>query len=97
MLSGGERVRCALARVMQQNSYVLLFDVPTDYLDLPTLEALTKVLVEYSGTVIFVSHDRRFMEETAKRLLIIEENQLQVFGLVFSLPFYLAPANRCLH
>lgn len=79
VLSGGERVRLALARIILQDSNLLILDEPTNYLDLPTQEALAEVLTEYPGTIIFVSHDRYFINQVAHRLLIIEDQQLLTF------------------
>ncbi|MEQ7737571.1 ATP-binding cassette domain-containing protein, partial [Escherichia coli] len=61
MLSGGERVKTALAKVFLGNYNVLLLDEPTNYLDLHTKEALQEVLKAYPGTILFVTHDRYFV------------------------------------
>ncbi len=62
-LSGGERARLLVARLMLSNASLLLLDEPTNDLDIATLEALEEALSEYSGTIVMVSHDRYFLSE----------------------------------
>ncbi|KMK76888.1 ribosomal protection-like ABC-F family protein [Alkalihalobacillus pseudalcaliphilus] len=71
-LSGGERVKTSLIKVFLSQANVLLLDEPTNFLDLPTKEALAKVLTAYPGTIIFVSHDRFFTNELATDQIVIE-------------------------
>ncbi|MFD3449688.1 ribosomal protection-like ABC-F family protein [Microbacteriaceae bacterium 4G12] len=75
MLSGGERVKTALAKVFLGDYNVLLLDEPTNYLDLQTKEALQLVLQAYPGTIIFSSHDRSFVQGLATHVLVIENNK----------------------
>ena len=79
VLSGGERVKVALARLLLGDSNMLILDEPTNHLDIYALEALEKVLSDYAGTLLLVSHDRRFLNGAAKRLLIIENGALTEF------------------
>ncbi|MEZ7891308.1 MAG: ABC-F type ribosomal protection protein [Candidatus Wallbacteria bacterium] len=79
-LSGGERVRAALAKIFVCSNNVLLFDEPTNYLDVQSLEALEAVLREYEGTLIFASHDRKFISNLATELIIIEGRRLNSFS-----------------
>ena len=79
VLSGGERTRVCLAKIMVSEANVLLLDEPTNYLDLPSLEALETVLAAYPGTVVFASHDRRFVDKVATGLLLIEAGKLRAF------------------
>ncbi|MBM7602398.1 macrolide transport system ATP-binding/permease protein [Metabacillus crassostreae] len=72
MLSGGERVKTALIKVLLGNYNVLLLDEPTNYLDIHTKEALQMVLNDYPGTIIFVSHDRYFVKAMASHIISIE-------------------------
>ncbi|MBM7866000.1 ribosomal protection-like ABC-F family protein [Heliomicrobium gestii] len=72
MLSGGERVKVQLALTLVQDFNVLLLDEPTNYLDIDALEALESLLKEYPGTVLFVSHDRRLIEQVADEILLVE-------------------------
>ncbi len=76
ILSGGERIKVSFAKIFVSNSNVLLLDEPTNYLDIPSIEALQSILSEYVGTVLFVSHDRTFVDSIAERLLIIKNGQV---------------------
>ncbi|TFB22891.1 ABC-F type ribosomal protection protein [Filobacillus milosensis] len=78
VLSGGERVKVALAKIFVSDVNVLVLDEPTNFLDIAALEALEQLLVEYPGTVLFVSHDRRFVEKVADKLMILHEGNLHV-------------------
>ncbi|TYR81839.1 ABC-F type ribosomal protection protein [Priestia megaterium] len=75
LLSGGERVKTALAKVFLGNYNVLLLDEPTNYLDLQTKEALHAVLKVYPGTVVFVTHDRYFVKQLATHVLTLENEK----------------------
>lgn len=79
VLSGGERVKVALAKLFVSDINTLVLDEPTNYLDIEAVEALESLLDEYKGTIIFVSHDRRFVSKIATRILTIENGQLHVF------------------
>ncbi|WZY00484.1 ATP-binding cassette domain-containing protein [Bacillus sp. FSL W7-1360] len=68
-LSGGERARVALAKLMLQQANVLLLDEPTNHLDLEAKEVLEAALVDYPGTIIFISHDRYFINRLATRIV----------------------------
>lgn len=71
-LSGGERSRLLLAKLFARPSNVLVLDEPTNDLDVETLELIEDMLVEYSGTVLLVSHDREFLNEVATSTLVFE-------------------------
>lgn len=73
-LSGGERVRLALAILMMNHDNLLILDEPTNHLDIPAKEALEDALQEYDGTILFVSHDRMFLNKMANRILDIGES-----------------------
>ena len=72
VLSGGEKVRLSLAKLMLQHSNLLILDEPTNHLDIPGKEALEDSLKDYTGTLLFVSHDRYFINRLATKLLILE-------------------------
>lgn len=71
VLSGGEKVRCMLSRMMMQNANVLIFDEPTNHLDLESITALNESLQDFSGTILFSSHDHQFVQTVANRIIEI--------------------------
>jgi len=79
VLSGGERVKTALAKVLLSDINTLILDEPTNFLDIEALDALESLLQEYEGTVIFVSHDRRLIENVATRVLLFENKAITLF------------------
>lgn len=79
VLSGGEKVRLALAKLMLKGANLLILDEPTNHLDIPGKEALEKSLSEYEGTILFVSHDRYFINKMAKGILSIENGQADYY------------------
>lgn len=80
VLSGGERVKLAFAKLFGSPANLLLLDEPTNFLDMPAIEALQQMVEDYEGTVLFVSHDRTFLEECATRILRIEDRKLISFA-----------------
>jgi ATP-binding cassette subfamily F protein 3 len=79
VLSGGERNRYALARMLMQPSNFLLLDEPTNHLDMRAKDVLLTALQDYSGTVVFVSHDRYFIDKLATRVFEVESGRVNVF------------------
>lgn len=71
-LSGGERSRVALAKLSQDRSNFLILDEPTNHLDIPSQEALTDMLETFAGTLLFVSHDRYFIDDLATQIWAVE-------------------------
>ena len=79
VLSGGERNRYALARILVSPSNFLLLDEPTNHLDMRAKEVLLEALEAFSGTVIFVSHDRYFIDALATRVLEVENGAVTMY------------------
>jgi ATP-binding cassette, subfamily F, member 3 len=79
VLSGGERNRYALARMLMAPSNFLLLDEPTNHLDMRAKDVLLEALRAYSGTVVFVSHDRYFIDHLATRVIEIEEGHVHIY------------------
>ena len=79
MLSGGEKVRLALAKLFRKRPNLLILDEPTNHMDIVGKEALEEMLVNYDGTVLFVSHDRYFIKQVADSLLVFENGNTFYF------------------
>ncbi len=78
-LSGGERNRLSLAEIVVSGANLLLLDEPTNNLDIPAREALEEALLEYRGTMFFISHDRYFLRKLATRVVELEDKKLANF------------------
>ncbi len=76
VLSGGEKVRCMLARMMLSGANVLLLDEPTNHLDLESITSLNNGLMNFDGTILFVSHDHQFIQTIANRIIEITPEKL---------------------
>ena len=74
VLSGGERVRCMLCKMMISGANVLILDEPTNHLDLESITALNEGLIDYKGTILFDSHDHQFVHTIADRIIEILPN-----------------------
>ncbi len=81
VLSGGEKVRLLLCKIMLSKANLLIMDEPTNHLDIAGKEALEKALLDYNGTVIFVSHDRYFVNKLANRILYIDGEKTNYYQL----------------
>jgi ATP-binding cassette, subfamily F, member 3 len=79
VLSGGERNRYALARMLLQPSNFLLLDEPTNHLDMRAKDVLLESLEKYTGTVVFVSHDRYFIDKLATRIFEVGNGEVNIF------------------
>ncbi len=75
VLSGGEKARLCLAVILLQKNHVLLLDEPTNHLDFETVEALASALAEYNGTIVFVSHNRSFVDSLATGIIEIKNGR----------------------
>jgi ATP-binding cassette subfamily F protein 3 len=91
-LSGGEKSRLALAALMLQKANFLLLDEPTNHLDLPGKEVLEEALDGYPGTILFVSHDRYFINKIATRVL--ELSKLGVSSYMGNYDYYIQKRNE---
>lgn len=78
-LSGGERGRVALAMLALQGANLLLLDEPTNHLDIASQELLEQVLNDFDGTILFVSHDRYFIDAVATQVWAVENDQIRVY------------------
>ena len=72
MLSGGERVRLALCKILKKRPNFLILDEPTNHMDIVGKETLERMLKDYEGTILFVSHDRYFIKQISNKLLVFE-------------------------
>ena len=78
-LSGGEKVRLKLFELMQKNVNLLIMDEPTNHINITTQEVLEEALKEYPGTILFISHDRYFINKIAKKILYIEDKKIKEY------------------
>lgn len=78
VLSGGEKVRLALCKLMLKKANFLILDEPTNHLDIESKEALEKALLDYDGTILFVSHDRYFIQKISNSILKIENKEVMI-------------------
>ena len=83
-LSGGEKVRLALCKIFRRRPNILLLDEPTNHMDMPGRDALEKLLADYTGTVIAVSHDRYFINRVCNRLAVFENGGLKLYDCGYS-------------
>ncbi len=79
VLSGGEKVKVSFAKMLLKDINLLILDEPTNYIDINSLEVVEKVLKDYKGTILFVSHDRRFIEALADTIMTIENYKINMF------------------
>lgn len=78
-LSGGEKVLLKLAVLLQNRVNFLILDEPTNHIDLETREMLEDALLEFSGTLLFISHDRYFIDKLATKIAVLENRKINVF------------------
>lgn len=77
VLSGGEKVRCMLSKMMLSGANVLVLDNPTNHLDLETITSVNEGLIDFKGTILFTSHDHEFIQTVADRVISIEERGIR--------------------
>jgi len=80
VLSGGEQVKVSFAKMLLQDINLLILDEPTNYMDINSLEVMEESLREYNGTLLFVSHDRRFVDALADHIMTIEDMKIRMFS-----------------
>ena len=74
VLSGGEKMRCMIARMMLTNANVLILDSPTNHLDLESIQAFNNTLINFPGNILMASHDHQFMQTIANRIIELGPN-----------------------
>ncbi len=77
-LSGGEKMRVKLAELLQQEVNTLIFDEPTNHIDVPTKEILEEAIEEFNGTLIFISHDRYFINKFANKIVEFKNGKIAI-------------------
>jgi len=94
VLSGGEKSRLALAKILMQESNFLILDEPTNHLDIITKELFQRALLKYSGTILIVSHDRYFLDNLIARVIEIRDGQIYNYPGNYS--YFIEKRNRLL-
>ncbi len=84
MLSGGERVRLALCKIFKKRPNFLILDEPTNHMDIASKEALEEMLLNFEGTVLFVSHDRYFISKISNSLVYFDKDKVTFFPYGYS-------------
>lgn len=74
VLSGGEKVRCMLSKMMMKRANILLLDEPTNHLDLESIQSLNNSLINFNGTILFSTHDHEFAQTVANRIIELTPN-----------------------
>ena len=93
MLSGGERTRLAVARMLLRPANTLLLDEPTNHLDLDSKDVLLEALEDFGGTLIFVSHDRYFVDKLATKVIAVGHGNVEIYPGTYE-QFLWSRANR---
>lgn len=89
VLSGGEKVRCMLSKLMLSGSNILIMENPTNHLDLETITALNDGLVDFKGTLLFTSHDHQFIQTIANRVIYLNSDAKKIVDKECSFDEYL--------
>jgi len=88
VLSGGEKVRCMISRMMMKQANFVMLDEPTNHLDLESITAFNNSLINFTGTVLFTTHDHHFTQTVANRIIEVTPNG--IIDTLKSLDEYLA-------
>lgn len=80
LLSGGEKVKVSFAKLLLQDNNLLILDEPNNYLDIQSLEVIEEALQEYDRTLLFTSHDRKFVSKVADNIMSIENYKIKIFN-----------------
>jgi len=91
-LSGGEKVRLELCKIFQRRPNFLILDEPTNHMDIIGKEALEKILRDYTGTLLFVSHDRYFVKQIASSVLVFESGNVRLYP--YGYEYYLEKSGK---
>ncbi|SET82160.1 macrolide transport system ATP-binding/permease protein [Natronincola peptidivorans] len=94
VLSGGERVKVSFAKILLQDINLLILDEPTNFIDINALEAIEEALQDYDRTLLFVSHDRSFVDAVANHIMTIENHKIKISPGNYTA--YLASKNKSL-
>lgn len=84
VLSGGEKVRLSLLKVMLSKANTLVLDEPTNHLDILSKRALSDAMNTYDGTILFVSHDRHFINSVANKIILLKDNKIEIYQGTYS-------------
>lgn len=91
-LSGGEKVRLELCKIFQRRPNFLILDEPTNHMDIIGKETLEKILQDYTGTLLFVSHDRYFVKQVASSVLVFESGNVSLYP--YGYEYYLEKSEK---
>jgi ATP-binding cassette subfamily F protein 3 len=91
-LSGGEKVRLELCKIFQRKPNFLILDEPTNHMDIIGKETLEKILQDYTGTLLFVSHDRYFVKQVASSVLVFESGNVSLYP--YGYEYYLEKSEK---
>jgi ATPase subunit of ABC transporter with duplicated ATPase domains len=94
VLSGGEKVRCMLSKMMLTGANILIMENPTNHLDLETITALNDGLIDFKGTLLFSSHDHEFIQTLANRIIAIGSDGKVSFDHECTFDEYLVSSNQ---
>ena len=76
VLSGGEKVRCMLAKMMMEDANVLVFDEPTNHLDMESITSVNEGMKKFTGNILFTSHDHELTQTVANRIIDIQKDKI---------------------